>query len=95
MGVVRRCTARMSARPPSSGKGTTTLRDKRPGLVRAGSSTCIPADMIVESVLASDEPHQARALPTILTSALASPGFYPGPVQCNSDPTLALKAGNL
>ena len=42
MGVLRRCTARMSARPPSSGKGTTTRLDRRPGLVRAGSSTCTP-----------------------------------------------------
>ena len=42
MGVLRRCTARMSARPASSGKGTTTRLDRRPGLVRAGSSTCTP-----------------------------------------------------
>lgn len=40
MGVLRRCTASMSARPASSGKGTTTRLDRRPGLVRAGSSTC-------------------------------------------------------
>ena len=73
MGVLRRCTARMSARPASSGKGTTTLRDKRPGLVRAGSSTCITADMTEESVVASDKPRQARASPTILTTALALP----------------------
>ncbi len=80
MGVLRRCTARMSARPASSGKGTTTLRDNRPGLVRAGSSTCITADMTVESVLASDKSDQARALLTTLTTALASPGLNLAPI---------------
>jgi len=79
MGVLRRCTARMSARPASSGKGTTTLRDKRPGLVRAGSSTCSTADKTVTSVLASDKPNQARALPPCVTSALALSGLDPAP----------------
>ena len=40
IGVGRRWTPKMSARPPSSGRGTTTLRDNLPGRVRAGSNTC-------------------------------------------------------
>lgn len=47
MGVLRRCTARMSARPVSSGRGTTTRLDRRPGLVRAGSSTCTPNTILL------------------------------------------------
>ena len=47
MGVVRKCTARISARPASSGKGTTTLLDRRPGLVRAGSNTCININVYI------------------------------------------------
>mmetsp|Transcript_1145 Transcript_1145/g.3452 ORF Transcript_1145/g.3452 Transcript_1145/m.3452 type:complete len:232 (+) Transcript_1145:1104-1799(+) len=38
-GVPRKCTARMAARPSTSGSGTTTFRDRRPGRVRAGSRT--------------------------------------------------------
>ena len=40
MGLGRKCTLRMSSRPWRSGRGTTTLRDRRPGRVRAESSTC-------------------------------------------------------
>ena len=36
-------TCRMLARPCSSGKGTSTLRDRRPGRVSAASSTCAAA----------------------------------------------------
>jgi len=62
----------MSARPASSGKGTTTLRDNRPGLVRAGSNTCITANMTMKPAVTmiviqrAVKPHQARALPTLL-----------------------------
>ena len=40
MGVLRRCTAIMSALPCSSGRGTITRLDNLPGRVNAVSSTC-------------------------------------------------------
>lgn len=40
MGVRRRCTAVICSLPRSSGRGTTTFRDSRPGRVNAASNTC-------------------------------------------------------
>ena len=50
MGLGRRCTLRMSSRPWRSGRGTTTLRERRPGRVRAESSTCRTATEAAKGV---------------------------------------------
>ena len=72
------CTARMSARPCTSGSGTTTMRSKRPGRVSAESSAAglLVAAMTMTPVLSSKPSISVRSWLMVWTASEGEKSFF-------------------